>query len=214
MIYTCNKDSNAHKYLKNKEITEINVDYPDPSNKFALTLYFSGLFQHDFSDTIAKDIKKYGINQNALYIKFVYTILFKRAENLPKIVLTSLESYRTVASLLEYSLEVFSSKCSNPKEIYDFFSYLALISTGLSEVELRALMEETQYLASLLNFFDFIIYKDKNRYSLSNNCFKSTIIEKYIINPEVFHSQIANVLIRLSPNRCSDIVYHICKSKD
>ena len=108
-------------------------------NKFAITLYFSQYFS-DSADNIAKDIKKYGISQNALYVKFLYNILYKET-CLPKILISSLQSFLTVNSLFEYALEFFANNSEQPDEIYKMFAYLAVSSSGLSKNELASLIE-------------------------------------------------------------------------
>ncbi|OMJ89182.1 hypothetical protein SteCoe_8732 [Stentor coeruleus] len=214
LIYTCNRDSDVYKYLKNKKNTEINAEYPDSKNKFAVTLYFSRCFRNDVSDVIVKDIKKYGIYQNALYLKFLFLSLHKVEVPLPKIKIPSLESFRTVQSLFEYVLEVFSGSSTDPDEIYKLFAYLSVTSTGLSEEELITVLKKPVHVFEYLKFFDFIIYKNGIQYYLSSNCFKYVIFSKFYPKQEFLHAEICEVIDSLSPHKIPDILFHIYKSKD
>jgi hypothetical protein len=214
LIYTCNKDSSGYKYLKKQPITEIYLEYPDPTNKFGLTLHFSEYYSNEKTDKVAKDIKKYGITQNALYIKFLYSILFTETKHLPKIEILSLESYRTVFSLFEYTLRILSNYSHDPGEVYKVLGYLAISSSGLSENELNLLLGSPLHLKSFLRFFSCILFKHQNRYLLSNNCFKDFVITNYFPHPYVQHREIVGVLTNTNSFSIQDILYHIFKSKD
>ena len=181
-------------------------------NKFAITLYFSQYFS-DSADNIAKDIKKYGISQNALYVKFLYNILYKET-CLPKILISSLQSFLTVNSLFEYALEFFANNSEQPDEIYKMFAYLAVSSSGLSKNELALLIERPLNLENYLQFFDFIIFKHGNRFHLPNSALKHIVIEKFFPKTQILHAEIGNSLGSSSPNRICDIAFHIYRSKD
>lgn len=214
LIYTCNRDSEMYKFLKNKSSTEINADYPDPKNKFAITLFFSKCFRNEVSDAIIKDMKKYAITQNALYLKFLFLSLNRAESPLPKIKIASLESFRSVQSLFEYILEVFSLASAEHNEIYKLFAYLAIASTGLTKEELNIVLKNSSLLLEYLKFFDFIIYKNGAKYYLSNSCFKSVILSKFYPKQDQIHAEVANILSILNPFRIPDILFHIYKSKD
>lgn len=208
LIYSCNRDTEIYKFFKTNFVTEINAELPDPTNKFALTLYYSKTFS-DFPVKIFKDLKKFGITQNAFYLKFLYNCLSKSSDKVPKIEIKSLDSFRTVQSLFEYCLEVFSNR---HKKIYKLFAYLALASSGLSDIEITNLTGNLIH--PYLKFFEFIIYKNSNRSCLSNTCLKALVLQKYCQCHSKLNSKVASVLEKFNSELISDIAFSMFKSKD
>ena len=213
LIYSCNKDSSAYRYIKCGTYTEINVDFPDPRNKYSLTLHFSKSLNSASSDRIAKEIKKYGITKNALHNKFLYNIVSSCFASFPQIQIHSLENLRTIHNLFEFTVDMIASFLQSD-DPYKFFSYLQASPTGLTELEMFRLLGDSFQVNPYLRFFKFMLVNNNQRYFLSNTCFKVCVFSKYHKKSNKIHSDLANALEDLNPSRVGEIAFHICKSKD
>lgn len=208
IIYSCNRDTEIYKFLKSKLESEINAELLDPSNKFSLVLYYSRNYL-DFPGKILKDMKRFAIPQNALYLRVLYYCLSTSDKDVPSMEILSLDSFRTVQSLFEYCIEVFSH---DYKKIYKVFGMLALSNSGLSDQEIMNFTDGRALV--YLKFFSFIVFKSENRSFLTNSCFKSIIFQKFLSNPLKFHAKLANELEKTNFIHSNTVAYHIFHSKD
>lgn len=210
LIYSCNRDSEFYKHLQQKSL-EIDVEYPDPLNKFSVVLHFSNCFNYGPTDIIVKDIKKYGITRNTLYSKFLYHIF---SEQISTLKISSLEQIRTLQSLFEFTLKAFALASKDPQEIYKFFAFLQITLTGFSESELNSLLSNPENLAEYLRVFRFILAKNGEKYYLANSFFKTCQLSDSLPKLQTLHGEAANVLELQSPERVEDITFHIYNSND